>query len=227
MNVIVSEAADDAGVGGFGFFEFALVGDPARSPGTVAIVVALRRAAAARAPPARDHAATSAATRGRSSSSTGSTPSRRRLLTRARGVAEVVIPPRSALVGETRSRAWSPTAATSSCSPSSAGARSSPGETTLAVGDTLLLRAPGARSTSTSTTPTCWSSTSPTLVRRQAVAARRGRAAGPRRRWRRWSSLLATGVVPPAVAGLLAACAMVLSACSRSSRPTAASRGRP
>ena len=38
VNVIVSEAAENAGVGGFGFFEFALVGVPLLV-GTVAIVV--------------------------------------------------------------------------------------------------------------------------------------------------------------------------------------------
>ena len=38
VNVIVSEYADDAGVGGFGFFEFALVGLPLLA-GTIAIVV--------------------------------------------------------------------------------------------------------------------------------------------------------------------------------------------
>ena len=38
VNVIVSDAADEAGVGGFGFFEFALVGVPLVA-GTIAIVV--------------------------------------------------------------------------------------------------------------------------------------------------------------------------------------------
>ena len=40
VNVIVSEAADDAGVGRIGFFEFALVGVPLLA-GTIAIVVLL------------------------------------------------------------------------------------------------------------------------------------------------------------------------------------------
>ena len=71
-------------------------------------------------------------------------------------------------------------------------------------------RARGARSTTTSTTPRCSSSTSRELVRRQAVPLGAGRQAGARRARRRWSSLLATGAVPPAVAGLLAAGAIVL-----------------
>ena len=47
-------------------------------------------------------------------------------------------------------------------------------------------------------------------MRRQAVPLGPGREARARRARRRWSILLATGAVPPAVAGLLAAGAIVL-----------------
>ncbi|MGH3040641.1 MAG: SLC13 family permease, partial [Gaiellaceae bacterium] len=98
VNVIVSEAADDAGVGRIGFFEFALVGVPLLL-GTIAIVVFLDE----RLLPHR--------TRTRSLPTDFSAHARTLvhqyglddadyLLTRRSGVAEVIIPPRSELVGQ-------------------------------------------------------------------------------------------------------------------------------
>ena len=55
VNVIISDYAADAGVGRFGFFEFALVGIPL-VVGTILIVVLLGHAAAAGAHSAGDHA---------------------------------------------------------------------------------------------------------------------------------------------------------------------------
>ena len=69
VNVIVSDYAADAGVGRFGFFEFALVGIPL-VVGTILIVVLLGHAAAAGAQLRGRSRATSAATPGRSSSTT-------------------------------------------------------------------------------------------------------------------------------------------------------------
>ena len=98
VNVIVSEAADDAGVGRIGFFEFALVGVPLLA-GTIAIVVLLgERLLPHRSPrlmPAdfSSHARTLVHQYGLDDGEA--------LLTRASGAAEVVIPPRSALVGQT------------------------------------------------------------------------------------------------------------------------------
>ena len=147
------------------------------------------------------------------------------LLTRASGVAEVVIPPRSELVGERvfaghghrQRRPRRPRRA--------APRRGLAGDTALAVGDTLLLQGTWAALDEHSTDPTVLVVDPPELVRRQAVPL----GAGAKRALVVLVAmvvLLATGAVPPAVAGLLAAGAMVLSACSRSSRPTAASRGR-
>src|SRR5262245_39414213 len=97
VNVIVSEAAQDAGVGSIGYLEFALVGIPLVA-GTIAIVVLLgerllpERAARAITSDFSDHARTLVEHYGLERDPES-------LLTRREGAAEVVIPPRSALVG--------------------------------------------------------------------------------------------------------------------------------
>jgi Na+/H+ antiporter NhaD/arsenite permease-like protein len=91
VNVIVSDAADEAGVGRFGFFEFALVGVPLVA-GTIAVVVLLGerllpvRAARASSRDFGDHARTLVA-----QYALAGPPAD--LLTRRSGAAEVVIPP--------------------------------------------------------------------------------------------------------------------------------------
>ena len=87
-----------------------------------------------------------------------------------------------------RSRAWSPRAATSSILAVQRKGEELAGETVLAAGDTLLLQGAWARSTSTSTTRRCSSSTS-----RSSCAGRRCRSGRARERAlvdarRRWSS---------------------------------------
>ncbi len=76
VNVIVSEAADEAGVGTFGYFEFALVGIPLLA-GTIAIVVLFGERLLPDQPPGCCRP-TSATTPARSSSSIGSTTRQRR-----------------------------------------------------------------------------------------------------------------------------------------------------
>ena len=71
VNVVVAEAADDAGVGRFGYFEFALVGVPLLA-GTIAIVVFFGERLLPHRPP-RSMPADFRTTRGRSCISTGST----------------------------------------------------------------------------------------------------------------------------------------------------------
>ena len=99
VNVIVSDAADEAGVGRFGFFEFALVGLPL-VVGTIAIIVLFgERLLPHRSPRAiprdfSEHARTLVAHYGLEESPDT-------LLTRRSGVAEVVVPPRSEAVGDT------------------------------------------------------------------------------------------------------------------------------
>ena len=207
VNVIVSDAAGDAGVGNFGFFAFALVGVPLVI-GTIAIVVVAgerllpHRSPRTIAPDFSEHARTLArqyALEHREDS----------LLTRAKGIAEVVIPPRSEAIGST----VFPGMVTSSgdfvvLAVQRGGEELEPEETVLAVGDTLLLHG-------------TWDALdqglddsvlvvdSPELVRRQAVPL----GAGAKRALAALAGmvvLLATGAVPAAVAGLLAACAIVL-----------------
>src|SRR4051794_25564246 len=96
VNVIVSDAAQEAGVGSFGYFEFALVGLPL-VVGVIAIVLLFgerllpTRDARAIAPDFSDHARTLAAQYELEHDG---------LLTKRSGVAEVMVPPRSELIGD-------------------------------------------------------------------------------------------------------------------------------
>ena len=226
VNVIVSEAADDAGVGRFGFFEFALVGVPLVA-GTVAIVVLFgERLLPDRTPRAttRDFSAHARTLVDQYGIDARTDVLLTRGLGRGRGRDPAAFGARSA---RRCSRAWSPTAAISSSSRCSARARSCPGETVLAVGDTLLLREPGARSTEHLDDPEVLVVDEPELVRRQAVPL----GPGAKRALAVLAAmvvLLATGAVPPAVAGLLAAGAIVVTrrAHDRAGLPRR-SRGRP
>ena len=98
---------------------------------------------------------------------------------------------------------------------------------TLAEGDTLLVQGTlGCARGQLSDDRDVLVVDSPDMVRRQAVPLGPG-AGGPSRCCVGMVVLLATGIVPPAVAGLLAACAMVLlRRASPSSRPTARSPGQ-
>lgn len=208
VNVIVSDAADDAGVGSFGFFEFALVGIPLVA-GTIAIVVLVGE----RLLPTR-----AARTTTRDFSALARTlvdqyaldHDPESLVSRASGLAEVVVPPRSALVGET----VFPGEVTSSGDlvilAVQRRGEDLQGETTLEVGDTLLFQGAWGALEYHLDDPEVLVVDDPALVRRQAVPLGPGGAqalvvlAG-------MVVLLAAGVVPPAVAGLLAAGGMILS----------------
>ena len=197
--------------GSFGYFEFALVGVPL-VVGTIAIVVLFGERLLPHRSAARRSRPTSATTRARSSSSTSSTHDAGRAphaqARRRRGRHPAALELRSA---RRSSRAWSPTAATSSSSPCSETARTSARtRRVLAVGDTLLLRG-------------TWDALEenlddPAVLVVDAARARpaAGGAARARARSARSSCspamvvLLATGAVPPVVAGLLAAGAIVV-----------------
>jgi di/tricarboxylate transporter len=208
VNVIVSEAADEAGVGSFGYFEFALVGIPLLI-GTIAIVVLLgerllpERSARVLPPDFSDHARTLV-----EQYELDHTPDA--LLTRKYGVAEVVIPPRSTAIGET----VFPGMVTDSgdlviLAVQRNGEDQGADGTVLAVGDTLLLKGKWAALDENLEDPAVLVVDAPELVRRQAVplgpGAKRALAV-----LAVMVVLLATNAVPPAIAGLLAACAMVL-----------------
>jgi di/tricarboxylate transporter len=208
VNVIVSEAADEAGVGTFGYFEFALVGIPLLA-GTIAIVVLFGerllpdRTARVLPPDFSNHARTLVEQYRLDHDA-------ETLLGRSSGVAEVVIPPRSTAVGET----VFPGMATDSgdlvvLAVQRNGVHLEADETVLAVGDTLLLQGSWAALDENLTDPAVLVVDRPELVRRQAVplgpGARRALAV-----LAVMVVLLATGAVPPAVAGLLAAGGIVL-----------------
>jgi di/tricarboxylate transporter len=208
VNVIVADAGQEAGVGRFGFFSFTLVGVPLLI-GTIAIVVLFGE----RLVPNRT---------ARTSSRNFSTHARTlvemyeldhdpdELLTRRSGLAELVIPPRSELIGEI----VFPGMITDSGdlvvrAVQRKGEDQGAGETVLSAGDTLLLQGPWGALERRLDEPDVLAVDPPELVRRGAVPLGLGA----------WEAiavltgmviLLATGAVPAAVAGLLAAGAMVL-----------------
>ncbi|HVU77854.1 MAG TPA: SLC13 family permease [Gaiellaceae bacterium] len=208
VNVIVSQYAADAGVGRFGFFEFALVGVPLVL-GTVAIVVLFgERLLPTRTPrsiPAdfSDHARTLV-----DQYRLAEDPPN--LLTRRYGVAEVVIPPRSSVVGDT----VFPGMVTDSgdlvvLAVQRNGRDLESEEATLAVGDTLLVQGTWGALVRNLDDPDVLVVDPPDLIRRQAVPL----GPGAKRAVVVLGAmviLLATGAVPPAVAGMLAAGALVL-----------------
>jgi di/tricarboxylate transporter len=132
------------------------------------------------------------------------------LFNRASGLAEVVIPPRSGFVGQ----AVFPGMVTPSgdlivLAVQRRGQDQGPGETVLAAGDTLLLQGTWKALDERLDDPDVLVVDSPELVRRQAIPMGAGA----------WQAvavlvamviLLATGAVPAAVAGLVAAIAMIL-----------------
>jgi di/tricarboxylate transporter len=207
VNVIVSEAADEAGVGRIGFFEFALVGVPLLA-GTIAIVVLLgERLLPQRTPRSMPtdfsaHARTLVHAYGLDDADD--------LLTRTSGVAEVVIPPRSALVGQVVFPGMVTESGDLVVLAVQRREEELTGETTLEVGDVLLLRGTWGALDYHLDQPDVVAVDAPDDVRRQAVPL----GPGARRSLLVLAGmviLLATGAVPPAVAGLLAACAMVVS----------------
>ena len=208
VNVIISESAKDAGVGAFGFFSFALVGVPLLV-GTIAIILLFgERLLPDRRPRASsrnfsEHARTLVETY-----SLDDDPDA--LMTKRSGVAEIMIPPRSELIGEVAY----PGMVTDSGDLVVLGVKRlgediEAGETVLAAGDSLLLQGSWGALEHHLDDPSVLVVDSPEAVRRQAVPLGLGA----------WESiavlvamvvLLATGAVPPAVAGLLAAGALVL-----------------
>jgi di/tricarboxylate transporter len=208
VNVIASEASVDAGGERFGYFDFTLIGVPLLV-GTAAIVVLFGSRLLPDRPPKRSARDFSAHARTlvdqyRLADETGP------LFDRRSGVTEVVIPPRSTAIGDVAY----PGMVTESgdlvvVAIQRTGEDLGPGEVILAAGDTLLLRGGWAALDVTTTDPDVLVVDTPEAVRRQTVPLGSGslRAAvilGV------MVVLLATGAVPAAVAGLLAAGALVV-----------------
>jgi di/tricarboxylate transporter len=209
VNVIVSDAAADAGVGRFGFFEFALAGVPLLV-GTIVIVVLLgqrllpHRNARVMPPDFTNHAKTLVEQYRLAGTGGGN------LLSHQYGVAELVIPPRSGVIGES---AFPGMVTDSGDLVILAVQRNSedlgPQETVLAAGDTLLVQGTWGALATHLPDPDVLVVDSPDLVRRQALPLGPGakRAIGI---LLAMVVLLATGWVPAAVVGLLAAGALIV-----------------
>ena len=208
VNVIVSEYADEAGVGRFGFFSFALVGLPLLV-GTTAIIVLVGD----RLLPSRTARAMGRDLGGLAHTLVDEyalTHDPQELVSRGSGVAEVVIPPRSGLVGSTMFPGMTTESGDLVVLAIQRRGEDLPGETEVAVGDVLVLQGAWHHLEYHLDDPDVLVVDDPALVRRQAVPLGPGApqvlviVAG-------MVILLVAGLVPPAVAGLLAAGGIVLS----------------
>jgi di/tricarboxylate transporter len=222
INVIVSDAAVGAGLGRFGFFDFTLIGVPLLA-GTVGIVLlAGDRLVPTRTPRSippdfSRHADAlvgqyAPGAQGPDASANGGRRLHgdRPLFTRDTGVTEVVVPPRSAIIGTP----VFPGMVTSSgtmvvLAVQRRGEDLESVETRLAPGDTLLLEGSWDAFAEHLDAGEVLVVDDPELVRRQvAPMGARGRRASLV--LAAMVVLLAAGLVPPVVAGLLAAGAMIL-----------------
>src|SRR5262245_24944849 len=206
VNVVASEYSHDAGAGAFGYFSFALAGIPLVA-GTIAVVLLLgRRLLPERTPRSSssdfsEHAHTLVGQYGLDDGD--------RLLTRSSGLAEVVIPPRSPLVGDVVFPGMVTDSGDLVVVAVQRREEELSGETVLAVGDTLLLQGTWGALEYHLDDPAVLVVDDPELVRRQAVPL----GPGANRAIVILAAmvvLLATGAVPPVVAGLLAAGALVV-----------------
>ena len=215
VNVIVSNYAAELTGTGFGFFEFALAGIPLLI-GTIAVTLALgSRVIPERLPKTMPadlsrHGETLVAQYGLDRADPPHVDVSASLLGRDTGIAEVLIPPRSPLIGQ----AVFPGMVTKAgelvvLAVQRHGEDTGPGEVTLLAGDAVLLHGPWAAIEEHAGDRRVLLVDHPELVRRQAVPL--GPGAG-----RALAILglmivaLATGIVPSAVAGLVAAGALVV-----------------
>jgi len=214
VNILVSEAAADAGAGRFGFFEFALVGIPLVA-GSIGLALAVGdrllpdRRARSLPPDLSRHAQTLVGQYGlQTRPRAREVPEQ--LFTREVGVAEVVVPPRSPLIGQ----AVFPGMVTESgdlvvLSVQRQGEEPATPDLVLAAGDTLLLEGAWRALDERLDPDEVLVVDAPVAVRRQVVPL----GPGARRTLAVTAAFvvgLAAGLVPAAVAGILAAIALVL-----------------
>jgi di/tricarboxylate transporter len=211
INVIVSDAAEGAGVGRFGFFDFAVAGVPLVL-GTVAVVVLfgdklVPRRTPERIPPDFGGLANALVEQYGPKTFSGRDDA---LFTHEGGVAEVVVPPRSGLIGATVFPGMVTDSGTMVVlAVHRRGEDLDGGPTLVESGDTLLLEGSWEAFAANLTDPDVRIVDDPELVRRQvAPMGARGRhalivLAG-------FVALLASGLTPPVVAGLLATGALIL-----------------
>ncbi|WP_121061001.1 SLC13 family permease [Microbacterium telephonicum] len=210
VNIVVSEAAAGAGAREFSFFEFALAGLPLVVLTTLVVALLGGRLLPDRAaehfggaPDASDYAHALRSSY-RVDDATGA------LFTSKEGVAEVLVAPRSTLIGRTASAGMTTrdenlvilaVRRDDDATPAA-------GPLVLRAGDAVLVRGPWAALTSYVDSPDVIAVTPPQALQRAVPLGRGAKRAlvvlGV------MVLLLATGVVPPAVAGLLAVSALVL-----------------
>ena len=206
VNIIVSEAAVDAGARPFSFFEFGLVGVPLVI-GTILIIALFGdrllpdRAPAALPPDVSSHA--------RTLRSQYALPEDAELVGAGTGVTEVVIPPRSELIGlHLFPGMTTPSGDLVVLGVQRAGEDLTGPDAVLRAGDTLLLRGTWAHLETHTAGPEVLVVDEPSLLRRTVplgIGAKRAIGVLVA-----MVVLLATGIVPAAVAGVLAAGAIVV-----------------
>ena len=207
VNVIVSDAAAESGEGPFSFFSFSLVGIPLLV-GTVAICLLFgRRLLPTRMPDYMPPDLGRYAEMVSSHYAIGEQAPD--LITREAGVAEVVVPPRSRLVGERVHAGMRREHDLVILAVQRLGRDLGDEPIQVAEGDALLLHGRWSELDALSRDRDVLLVDSPELVRRQAVpwGAKATRAVLV---LAALVGMLASGQVPPAIAGLTAAVAMVL-----------------
>ena len=206
VNVVASEYAHEFAGGSFGYFSFAVAGVPLVA-GTIAIVLL----AGPRLLPVRSPRS---ATRDFSNHLRAlleqyGLPDDAPLLGRSAGVVEVMIPPRSAPVGDRVFPGMTTESGELVIVAVQRQGEDLPGETVLRVGDTLLLEGDWDALERQLAGPDVLVVDAPELVRRQTVPL----GPGAKRSLVILAAmvlLLATNAIPPAAAGLLAAGAIVV-----------------
>jgi di/tricarboxylate transporter len=173
VNVIVSEYADDAGVGRFGFFSFALVGLPLLA-GSIAIVVLFgERLLPTRKPKSITRDPGDLAQTLVDEYALTHDPAE--LVSKGSGVAEVVVPPRSGLIGATMFPGMTTDSGDLVVLAVRRKEEDMAGETTIAAGDTLLLQGAWHHLEYHLDDPDVLVVDDPALIRRQAVPLGRAR----------------------------------------------------
>jgi di/tricarboxylate transporter len=210
VSVVVSEAADDAGAGRFGFFEFALAGIPVAIGTIVLLVVLGPRLLPSRTPSNTPADLTQLEPEIRRQYRIDGEPAEA-LFGRRYGVAEVVIPPRSSLIGRRFRRGM--TTDSGELDVVAVLRDDQPVDddgVDLATGDVLLVRgAWPSLSRQIAADDAVLTVNEPDVVRRQVIPLGLG-AKESIGILLAMVVLLATNAVPPVVAALLAAGAVVL-----------------
>lgn len=206
VNIIVSEASVDAGGRAFSFFEFALVGAPLVL-GTIAVIAIFGR----KLLPNRVPAVIPADLTGHANvlREQYELPETQSLFGTSSGATEVVIPPRSLLIGEHLFPGMTTPSGDLVVLGLQRGGESVVGkEAALRAGDTLLLRGTWEHLQQHTAGPDVLVVDTPSALRRSVPLGKGAkRAIGI---LAAMVILLATGAVPPAIAGILAACAIIV-----------------